>query len=159
MIAALRAWFNERSRRERWMLIAMAGLLVVTILWIGIILPVTDGLASARQRHDDAVLRLADTKARVDAEKALAAEHPAPISGALADYIRQSAGNAGFALTNVNPQGDDRVDITVGTAKTAALFSWIADLEDAGVVVDSIDITNNNDQTVQARMTLMKRGA
>jgi len=46
----------------------------------------------------------------------------------------------------------------VPTARPGALFTWLADLEDAGVVVASIQVTNNGDQTVAAQMTLMKRG-
>ena len=78
------------------------------------------------------VVRLGDTEARLDAVKDLQQHQPAPVSGPLADYLRQSAANAGFALSNVEPQNDDRVKITIATARPAALFSWIADLEVAG---------------------------
>ena len=49
--------------------------------------------------------------------------------------------------------------IAIPTARPGALFAWIADLENAGVVVDTIDVTNNGDQTVAANILLMKRGA
>jgi general secretion pathway protein M len=159
VIADLRTWFNGRTQRERWMLLGMVAMLIVTILWFGVLLPVSDGLSSSRTRLNDAVVRLADTEARLDAVKRLEQNHPAPIPGALDDFIRQSAGNAGFALSNVNPQADGRVQIAVPTARAGALFSWIADLEAAGVIVDTADVSNNGDQTVSANMTLMKRGA
>ena len=54
---------------------------------------------------------------------------------------------------------ENRVRIAIPTARPGALFAWIADLENAGVVVDTIDVTNNGDQTVAANILLMKRGA
>jgi general secretion pathway protein M len=159
VIAALRAWFDGRSLRERRMLLVMAAMIVLTILWFAIFLPISDGLSSSRTRLNDAVIRLGDAQAERDAIAELAKSRPQPIPGALADYLRQSAGDAGFALSNVAPQGDDRVQIAIPTARPGALFAWIADLESAGVVVSTIEVSNNGDQTVAAQILLIKRGA
>lgn len=159
MIAALRAWFDGRSLRERRMLLVMAAMIVLTVLWFAIFLPISDGLYSSRTRLNDAVIRLGDAQAERDAIADLAKSRPQPIPGALADYLRQSAGDAGFALSNVAPQGDDRVQIAIPTARPGALFAWIADLEKAGVIVSTIEVSNNGDQTVAAQILLMKRGA
>jgi general secretion pathway protein M len=158
MIAALKAWFDGRTLRERRMLLAMAAMIVLTVIWFGIFLPISDGLSSSRTRLNDAVIRLGDAQAEREAIADLARNKPQPIPGALADYLRQSAGDAGFALSNVNPQGDDRVQIAIPTARPGALFSWLADLEGAGVVVATIDVSNNGDQTAAAQIVLMKRG-
>jgi general secretion pathway protein M len=159
VIASLKAWFDGRTLRERRMLLAMLAMIVLTLIWFAIFLPISDGLSSSRTRLNDAVIRLGDAEAERDAIAALARNRPQPIPGALADYLRQNAGDAGFALSNVDPQGDDRVRIAIPTARPGALFAWIADLENAGVVVDTIDVTNNGDQTVAANILLMKRGA
>ena len=66
-MTALRAWFDGRSLRERRLLLVMTALLVLVILWAGIIRPVGDGLSSARGRHADAVVRLGETEAAVEA--------------------------------------------------------------------------------------------
>lgn len=141
------------------MLLVMAAMILLTVLWFAIFLPISDGLSSSRTRLNDAVIRLGDAQAERDAIADLAKSRPQPIPGALADYLRQSAGDAGFALSNVAPQGDDRVQIAIPTARPGALFAWIADLESAGVVVSTIDVTNNGDQTVAAQILLIKRGA
>uniref|UniRef100_S0DEV8 Putative general secretion pathway protein M n=1 Tax=termite gut metagenome TaxID=433724 RepID=S0DEV8_9ZZZZ len=159
MIAELKIWFDGRSLRERRMLLAMAAMIVLTVIWFAIFLPISDGLSSSRTRLNDAVTRLGETETQLDALKDLERDRPAPIPGALDDYIRQSAGNAGFALSDVSAQGNGRVHIAVPTARSGALLSWIADLEDAGVIVAAITVSNNGDQTVSAQMTLMKRGA
>ncbi|HEU4961601.1 MAG TPA: type II secretion system protein M [Sphingomonas sp.] len=159
MIAALKAWFHGRTLRERRMLLAMAAMIVLTVIWFGVFLPVSDGLSSSRTRLNDAVVRLGDTEAELDAIEGLQKNRPQPIPDQLDDIIRQRAGDAGFALSNVAPQGDGRVQIAIPTARPGALFAWIADLEAAGIVVASIDVSNNGDKTVAAQMTLMKRGA
>ena len=51
------------------------------------------------------------------------------------------------------------MQIAIPTARPGALFSWIADLQNAGVIVATIDVSNNGDQTVAAQILLMKRGA
>ena len=159
MIAALKAWFDGRTLRERRMLLAMAALIVLTVIWFGVLRPIGDGLSSSRTRLNDAVVRLGAAQGERDAIADLARNRPQPISGALADYLRQSAGDAGFALSNVAPQSDDRVQIAIPTARPGALFSWIADLERAGVVVSTITVSNNGDQTVAAQILFIERGA
>ncbi len=159
MIAALKSWFDGRSLRERRMLLAMAAMIVLTLIWFALLLPIGDGLSSSRTRLNDDVIRLGDAQAERDAITDLAKAKPQPIPGALADYLRQSAGDAGFALSNVDPKGDDRVQIAIPTARPGALFAWIADLESAGIVVVTIQVTNNGDQTVAANTLLMKRGS
>lgn len=159
MIAALKTWFDGRSLRERRMLLVMAAMIVLTVIWFGVFLPISDGLSSSRTRLNDAIIRLGDAQAERDAITDLAHNRPQPIPGALADYLRQSAGDAGFALSNVDAQSDDRVQIAIPTARPGALFSWIADLENAGVVVSTIEVSNNGDQTVAAQILLIRRGA
>ncbi|MGN6375197.1 MAG: type II secretion system protein M [Sphingomonas sp.] len=154
----MRTWFNGRSVRERRMLLAMVAMIVLTLIWFGIFLPISDGLSSSRARLNDAVTRLAAAEAEIDTLHALQQNRPAPIPGSLDDYVRQSASDAGFALSDVNLQSDGRVRIAVPTARPGALFTWIADLDAAGVIVTSIQVSNNGDQTVSAQMTLMKRG-
>jgi general secretion pathway protein M len=158
MIAALKNWFDGRSLREQRMLLAMVAMIVLTIIWFGVFRPISDGLSSSRARLDDAVVRLGKAEAERDAIADLVRNKPQPIPGPLADYIRQSAGDAGFALSNVAPQGDDRVQIAIPTARPGALFAWIAGLQGAGVIVSTIDVSNNGDQTVAAQMLLMERG-
>lgn len=158
MIARSTDWFAGRSLRERRLLIVMAALAVLTLVWAGIIRPVEDGLSSARERHSDAVLRLADTQTRLRALKLLRADRPAPLGAPLDAVIRDRANTAGFALASVTPQGSDRLQIAIGSARPGALFAWIADLEGAGIIVDALNITSNGNQTVSAQMTLKARG-
>ena len=158
MIERLRLWFAGRSSREQRMLLVMVALLALTIVWVGIIWPVTDGLSSARERHADAVIRLAETQARVKEVEALQRNRPAALEAQLDSVVRDRANEAGFALASVTPDGPNRVQITIATARPGPLFGWIAGLEAAGILVDSLATTDNGDKTISAQLSLKVRG-
>jgi len=119
---------------------------------------VDDGLSNARERHEDAVIRLAETQARVKAVAAIEQQRPAPIAAPLDTIIRDRANEAGFALTNVNADGPNRVQIAIATARPGALFGWIAQLESAGIIVESLATADNGDKTVSAQISFRVRG-
>jgi general secretion pathway protein M len=158
MIERFRLWFAGRSLRERRMLLVMFALLVLTVIWAGIIRPVTDGLSSARERHTDALIRLAETRARVKELEAIQRQRPAPLEAQLDTVIRDRANEAGFALATVTPDGPNRVQITIATARPGPLLGWIAGLESAGILVDSLSTADNGDRTVSAQISLKVRG-
>jgi len=158
MTERFKLWFEGRSLRERRLLMAMAALLALTLLWLAIILPVTDGLSSARERHADATIALAETRMRVRELEALQRQRPARLEAALDAVIRDRANDAGFALGNVTADGPNRVQIAIPTARPGALFGWIAGLESAGIVVESLATTDNGDKTISAQISLKARG-
>jgi general secretion pathway protein M len=158
MIERFRFWFAGRSLRERRLLLVMFALLALTIVWAGIIRPVTDGLSSARERHTDALIRLAETQARVKELEAIQRQRPAPLEAQLDTVIRDRANEAGFALASVTPDGPNRVQITIATARPGPLLGWIAGLESAGILIDSLSTADNGDKTVSAQISLKVRG-
>jgi general secretion pathway protein M len=158
MIGELQTWFRSRSLREQRLLLVMLALLALTIVWVGIILPVTDALSTARTRHDAAVVVLAETEARVHDIKALERDRPSALGAPLDTIIRDRANLAGFALANVARVGDNGVQIGIGSARPGALMTWVAGLEDDGILVDTLTLTDNGDRTVAAQISLRVRG-
>lgn len=154
----LPAWFETRSLREKRLLLVMAALLVLTLVWYVIILPVGDALSSARARHADAVIRLGQTEDRVDAIRAIQRQRPPPLTGSFADAVRARAAEAGFVLASLDEDGSDRVRVGIQSARPAALLPWLARLESAGILVDAVAFTDNGDRTVGVAMTLKARG-
>ncbi|MDF0489537.1 type II secretion system protein GspM [Sphingomonas sp. H39-1-10] len=157
MIAALKLWFDARTLREKRLLIAMAGLFVITIVW-ALYLPIGDALSSAKTRYTDAVIRFGETQTRVRSVEALRRSGGAQLAGPLDTVIRDRASEAGFDLASVGPAPGGGVQVAIAKAKPAALLGWIAALEGGGILVDSLSATDNGDKTVAVQMTVKAQG-
>ena len=159
-MTGLRQWFAGLSLREKWLIAVAAVLAVIVVIWFGIIRPVSDGLAAARARHAGAVLRLAETQARLDAMQPLIKAGPAPLSAPLDTVLRESAASAGLEIASITPQpSGNGVAVAVQKARPASLFGWVGTLEAQGIVVDQLTTTDNGDQTVAVQLTVRARGA
>ena len=157
MIANLKSWFAGRTRREQYMLLVMAGLMAVVIVWLGIILPVSDALAASKRRHAKALEAEATIARQVTMIRSLrsgAARLPAP----LATVVTQSASEAGFTGAQVNPAGADAVDVAIPAARPQALFAWIEGLRQRGIFPVSLAMRAAEGQTVSVDMRLKGRG-
>lgn len=158
-MSGLRLWFDGRSLREKRMILVMLALLALTIVWYGLIRPLGDGLSNERARHEDAVVRLGTTQARVAAIRDIDRHRPPPLTGTFADVVRARAADAGFGLATLDEDGANRVRVSIVSAKPAVLVPWLARLEAAGILVDDATLTDNHDRTVGVQMTLKARGA
>ncbi|MEO5867117.1 MAG: type II secretion system protein GspM [Sphingomonas sp.] len=158
MSERVKRWLDGRSLREKRMLLAMVTAIALSLFWFALILPVVDGLASAKERENSAALLLAQTETRVDAIKASMRNRPAALGGPLDAVIRARADIAGFALGSVTAQSGDRVQISIGSARPGALVSWLGELEDDGILVDTLNLSDNGDKTVSAQISLRARG-
>jgi general secretion pathway protein M len=156
-VSALRSWFEARSPRERRLLLVMMGLLAVTIVWLAVVIPVRDGLSSARTRYADAVVRLGRAEAGARAVKRIQRAQPAPVPLPIADAVRARASEAGIALTALEPLGPERVRIAAAGAKAGALTAWLARLEGEGLLAENVTMTAAGDGTVSADATLSAR--
>lgn len=157
MTEQLLSWYRARSQREHYMVLG-GGVAVLLAFAYFLIVPLSDALASAKARHADAVIALGETQVRVDAVKQMQADRAAPLEAPLEALIRARANDAGFALTNVTPQGSDRVAIAIASARPGALIGWIAGLESSGVLIDQLATTDNGDRTVAVQMTVKAQG-
>ena len=151
------AWFNGRSLREKRLIVGMLALLALTLIWVAVIRPLGDGLSSERQRHADAVIRLGRTQAAVSAIRDIQRQRPAPLTGTFADTVRARAADAGFAVASLEEDGADRVRLGIAGARPAALVPWLARLENAGILVDAVALTDKGDRTVGVQLTLKRR--
>lgn len=154
----LRVWFDGRSLREKRLILVMLALIGLTLVWAAIIRPVGDALSSARERQADAAVRLGETRAQVDAVRAVQALRVRPTEGAFADVVRARADAAGFALAALDVSAPDRVHATIASARPGALIGWLSSLEGAGILVDSAALTDNGDRTVGVDLVLKAQG-
>lgn len=151
MIAQLKLWFDGRSRREKWLILAMLALLGVTIVW-GVMRPIDEALASARRRNADAAVRLAQTRAQVAAVRAIRRARPEAVAEPIDSIVRQSASSSGFSLDSVAADGP-KLRVHIASARGGALLAWIGDLEAQGVLVDQASVTDAGNHTVAADIT------
>jgi general secretion pathway protein M len=144
-------WWRGRSVREQRLLLAMFALIAVTILWLGIYRPMQGVLSNARERHQEAVVRLGEIRAGATAVGGIRASG---LPGPLLAVVSQSASEAGFANAAIAPQGDRRVAVSIPSARPAAFFAWIAALEARGIVVERLSARANSDPTLAIDATL-----
>ncbi len=159
MIARLSAWFLALSRRETVLIGILAVLLAGTIAFYGVYRPFVTAIQGAAIDYREAV----DRQGRIESKVAALQEgsggdtgEPAGVSGALDQFVSQSAGETGIAIGSVDPQADNRVTMTVQSAKPTALFSWLARIEQQGVSVESLNASPAGEGTITATMTLRK---
>ena len=158
MTDRLRTLWAARTPRERWLLGAMAALFALVFVWLLILRPLGDMLSTAKERHGNAVAALAEARAQAAAIAALERQKPAAIQGPIDQAVAAAASEAGFKLSQLQPEGRGRVSIAIGTARPQALFGWIAGLEAQGYVVERMSASSNPDRTLAAQVVLRARG-
>ncbi len=149
-------WWRARSVREQRLLLAMAALLAVTILWLGIYRPLQDAQFNARERHQLAVVQLAEVRAQAEAVRG--SRGVVRPLGPLADRITRSAAESGFANATVAAQGDRRVSVSVPAARPGPVLRWVVSLEQQGVVVERFNARANADTTLTVDLVLAQGG-
>jgi general secretion pathway protein M len=154
-MSAARDWWNERSQRERTLLLVMFGLLALVLAWLLIVRPLGDALDAARTRHDAAVLALAEARARAGAAAPAARAAPA---GPVDSIIARTGAEAGFANARIAAQGPQRATVVIEAARPQALFGWVARLEAQGVDVDTLQARANQDTTLHVEATFRATG-
>ena len=158
MSARLKALWLARTPRERWLLGAMLALLALVLVWLLILRPLGDMLSAAKERQGNAVAALAEARAQAAAIAALERQRPTAIQGPIDQAVAAAASEAGFKLSQLQPEGPGRVTIAIGTARAEALFGWIAMMEAQGYVVERMNASSNSDRTLAAQLVLRARG-
>lgn len=165
MMAAITSWMQERSARERVMLSIMVALAMVIGGWLLVYRPVESALRDARETQVRALIR--HERVRV-AAAALGADRQgagakqgtgqgARVAVPLDQMISQSAGEAGFSLSQITRQGDTRVQIALATVRPGALLIWLSELEARGVMADTVTLSPSEQTgTISAQIVLRR---
>jgi len=159
VIGSVRAWFAALTLREKRLVLVALALALLTFFWFGLIRPIGDALASAKARHNDAVVRLAETERALRVLAEMQRNRPAPLAAPLEVVIRERAAAAGFTLANLVPAPGNGVQVQLASARPAALFGWIGALEEDGILVDTLTTSDNGDKTLSATISFKARGA
>jgi len=157
MMQALRSFWIERTDRERQLLTVMLVLFAIVVLWFGIVRPLADGLIAAEARLDRASVESGQVASRAEALKRASRGRAPALGTTLALAVGQAGSNAGFTLSRLDAQGDDRLIVAVPAAKSPALFSWLNGLARKGIFVEKIAVRPNSDATLAVDATLRVR--
>ncbi len=157
MIARLQQAWAERSPRERQLLVVMLGLLAIMILVLGIIRPLASATVAARDRLDRVTIEAGQIATAVETLRDAKKGAPPALTGTLVLAVSQSASTAGFALSTLDPQGDDRVGFTIPAAKSPAMFTWLRAMAQQGIFVERMTMRTNADATLAVDGTLRVR--
>lgn len=155
----LRLLWAERSPREQQLLMVMFALFAVVLLVFGILRPLASAKVAAQDRLDRVTIESGQIAAAVETLRDAKKGAPPPLTGTLVLAVTQSAGTAGFTLSTVDPQGDDRVGIALPSAKSPALFAWLRTLAQQGVFVERMTMRTNADATLAVEGTLRHRAS
>ena len=147
-MAAVKFWWSQRSEREQRLLALMFGLLLIVLAWLLVVRPLSAALDAARFRHGEAVVALAEAKAR--ASPLPGRRTNGPLALPIDSLISRTATEAGFTDARIAGSGPARASVTLDSARPQALFAWIAALESEGLEVERLQARANPDRTVTA---------
>lgn len=159
MTESAKNWFLALSRREQILVGIAATLALATIGFFGIYRPIYDLATDARRSFYEATMQAGRIEAKSQALSMPADKRPAADIAALNLLLASEAAERGFTLDSNNALGTNRAEIAIGSARSTAFLSWLADLERRGVVPETLVIRRMDNGTVSVSARLAKLGA
>ncbi len=157
MTQRFRQLWAERSPREQQLLAVMFVLFMIVVLIFGIIRPLANATTAARDRIDRVTIESGQIASAVETLRDAKKGAPPALTGTLVLAVSQSAGTAGFNLSTLDMQGEDRVGIALTSAKSPAFFAWLRTLSQQGIFVERMTMRTNADATLAIEGTLRLR--
>ena len=157
-MGAIRDWYLALSRREQVLIGALAAIVAVVIAIYGIILPLDRALDDARARYSASLAAAAQVEGKVEMLREPEKRPQARLTGALDEAIGRSAEAQGFTVEQLVRQDNDRVSLTIPSARPQSLYGWLAELEQQGLQPESVTVTPQAEGTVSVELNL-RRGA
>lgn len=162
----MKAWWNQLSNRERWLVGGGSVLTLLLIVYALIWQPFQKELGRLRQtvaeqRADLAWMRQAAIEAKrlENVQAGPKSQLPEGVRRSLLIVVDQSARAAGLgtAVKRVEPQGDDRVRIWLEQAGFDQLIGWLDTLrQDQGIQTANAVIDRQAGGRVDARLILQE---
>lgn len=153
MIRSMTHWLAARSARERWLLAAMAAILLPLLAYLLLVAPLSSAYRDSLQEHLLAVDRNGRVKALAE-EASNPGSTVAPSAPDLALYLIDDARQRGIEASG---QGDAvRATISVQRAAPGALLSWLNALETTGLALASVRIASTGDGAASAELVVAR---
>jgi type II secretory pathway component PulM len=117
--------------------------------------PLAAGRAAAAARHDRAATALADVQRMGLAIRAAEARAGAARSLPVVERVAARASAAGLTIGSLDADGAAGAVLVIPAVRPQPLLAWLVGIErDDGLVIESLNITRNDDASVAAQITL-----
>lgn len=128
-IAPLQARWRQLPVRDQRALAAMVGALAVAVLWFALAVPAMNYAQSAREDLESARADLGWMQANAGRARQLAGAGGLQAGQTLLSAVNASAQQAGLNLQRFEPDGEQRVRVTLENAVFTDVMRWVVDLE------------------------------
>ncbi len=166
-VQQLQQRWGALQKRERVMLTSLAGLVVLTVFWLGIWQPLHEGVARAEQRLESqqSYQRWFERQAQLiyqgQASKQSDQEgRQGPLtSNELSAFLNTATAALKLEVTRIQPQNDAQV-LVFNEASFDALLQLLEQLASRGVVIENLDVAETTTPgVVRVRRLQVKAGS
>lgn len=158
MIGRVKSWFSALSRREQVMVGLLGGLMAVTLLVYGIIMPVGRWNDSANERYRLAVENSSRVMARLAVLDRGSTRQTSGGGEPVNLVLATDASELGLELSSNQAQGNQAASIAIPSATPTAFFGWVAQLERQGIILQSLNMRPGQGGTVSINATFRRAG-
>lgn len=143
-------WFNNLDRREQWIYLSGAVIVVLYVLYMMLWSPVSEdiGVLDTRNAAEAEKLQWMRDSAKEIAQLRGTGTGAGASGGAqlsLSQMVNQAAGRQGFRISRMTPSGDREAQVWLDKVSFSAMLAWMDQMENGyGVSVKNISINNAN---------------
>lgn len=139
MIVQFREWYGARSRREQRLLQLMAAIVIPLLVWLLLVMPLSNAYDNALQRHLQAVDRNGRVKALAARASSGEANGPAAVPD-LALFLSDSARQRGITAEGRAASAPGSAVISIASSSAPTALEWLRGLEADGYRVSDVRI-------------------
>jgi len=124
-------WYTGREANEQRVIAALAGLIVLAVLWLAVWKPISDWRSVAHNRYQNAQAQLDWMRANESRARALAAGN-ARSGGqrSLLPVITRAAQAQGVQVNRLQPESGGVVSVSIQTQPFNDVLQWLHQLEE-----------------------------
>lgn len=153
MIVQFKEWFGARSLREQRLLQLMAAIVIPMLVWLLLVMPLSNAYDDALQRH----LLAVDRNGRVKALAARVSGGKATVPAAVPDlalFLNDSARQRGITAEARVGSGPGSAIISIASSSAPTALDWLRGLEAEGYRVSGVRIAPTSDGAVGVTATV-----
>ncbi|HEX7036357.1 MAG TPA: type II secretion system protein M [Pseudomonadales bacterium] len=136
-------WYAGREPNEQRVILALAGLIVLTVFWVGLWKPIADWRETAHNRYQNAQAQLDWLRANEERARALSRSTVAggDAGRSLLPVITRSAQSQNIQVNRLQPEASGIVSVSIQDQPFNDLLRWLHSLqENNGVTVRRMSV-------------------